>query len=132
MASRCSMCLWWPMYSMVAFYLSRCLFTLSNLALRISRPEASVGIVIRPGLAGWIVQRTTPRSSAEAGGLRTETGANRSAVRHPPTSKLDRSQTMPAHAVILRPNPFGSFSAGLLILLTILVMLGIAAHAAVL
>ena len=39
---------------------------------------------------------------------------------------------MPAQAVILRPNPFGSFSKGLLILLAILVMLGIAGHAAVL
>jgi hypothetical protein len=39
---------------------------------------------------------------------------------------------MPAQTVILRPNPFGNFSAALMVLLAILVMLGVAAHVAVL
>jgi hypothetical protein len=39
---------------------------------------------------------------------------------------------MPAQTVILRPNPFGGFSSALIVLLAVLAMLGVVAHAAVL
>ncbi len=39
---------------------------------------------------------------------------------------------MPAQTVILRPNPFAGVTSALVVLLTILVILGVAAHAAVL
>jgi hypothetical protein len=38
---------------------------------------------------------------------------------------------MPPQTVILRPSPFSGLSSALLVLLAILVMLGVAAHAAV-
>ena len=39
---------------------------------------------------------------------------------------------MPTQTVILRPNPFGGLPSALVVLMTILVLLGVAAHAAVL
>ena len=89
-------------------------------------------VVIRPSTAALIVQRGMPRSPTEMCLTRSKTHGHH--VDHPlPSNRHQpRSDAMPTHTVILRPSAFSGVPSALVILMTILVLLGVAAHAAVL